>query len=361
MSKIKFAVENGFNILFVGPHGVGKTKGTLSEWVELGYTDDPKDLDKKLYMYFNCPVLDVYEDIKGLPYNKDGEVYYIKPAHRDWNRVELIFLDEPNRAHPKVINTFYELIQLKSVNGIKLPNLRCVFAAMNPHGEDYAVEACDQSFFDRFQLKINVKPDLNKDFFTKTKGLTHNKFELVREWWQAIPENIRDKEVSPRRVEFCIDVAKVGGDLNDVIPTSANPDLLQNILTGNVKIEDNKTVVNLDKVKKFLANYTEPEFQLNLLENLKNIPKEMLAAEFPYNKGTYASKLQSEQKATAFVRWLHSSNVLEEAVPLLSGVPNLLIAILKHPYISIKIRQSAHDVLKSCAPALAAKWCYPKV
>lgn len=356
-SKIKFAVENGFNILFIGKHGVGKTKETIAEWQNLGYTDDPNDVDKKLYMYFNCPVLDVYEDLKGLPYQKDGKMDYIKPSHRDWDRVELIFLDEPNRAHPKVINSLYELIQLRSVNGIKLPNLRSVFAAMNPHGEDYAVEACDNSFFDRFHLKINVEADLDLKFFVEKKGLSNEKFNKVRAWWKAIPENIRDNEVSPRRVEYCLDVAKAGGVLGDVIPFSANPLALQNIL-NDIDIKPDETNLNIDEHKTFLDNYKN--FAGNgadIVQILKSIPKEVLMSHFTYDKSSFDAKMASTQKANDFINFLQNRNVLEEVIDYIA-VPNLLIAVLKSRCF-IKSRQRAFVILNKDFPALAAKWKYP--
>ena len=40
--------------------------------------------------------------------------------------------DELNRAKPKVRNAVMELIQFRSINGIKFNNLRMIWAAINP-------------------------------------------------------------------------------------------------------------------------------------------------------------------------------------------------------------------------------------
>lgn len=356
MNKTEFAVKNGLNVCFIGGHGIGKTKGTLAKWEEMGYTND-WTADEKIYAYFNCPLIDVYEDIKGIPVNQDGDLVYIKPKHRVWDKVELVFFDEPNRAHPKIINTLYELIQLKSINGIKLPKLRCVFVAMNPHGEDYAVEACDQSFFDRFHLKINVEARLDKQFFVEKKGLTPVKFEQMVQWWLAIPENVRTKEVSPRRVEYCVDVFNFGGQLEDVIPLTASPAKLHQILSGSIKVEaDDKSVLNIDKAKSFLDQYDHEAYKSTFVNNLKNTPKEILTSHFPYNRGSAQAKIDSERKTSNFVKYAVTLGVLDEAIDCFAGVPNLLIAVIKNRYFHIDSRKKAHDLLTACAPALATKF-----
>jgi len=52
----------------------------------------------------------------------------------------MLFFDELNRAHPKVLNAVFELVQFRSINGDKLPRLQCVIAAINPPGAGYHVQ-----------------------------------------------------------------------------------------------------------------------------------------------------------------------------------------------------------------------------
>ena len=75
-NKLDFWLKKNKNVLLIGNHGVGKTS----------------------------IVMDGFE--------RNG-----------------IFMDEYNRTNPKVRNALMELIQFKSINGRKFPNLKVVWAA----------------------------------------------------------------------------------------------------------------------------------------------------------------------------------------------------------------------------------------
>lgn len=352
--KVEFAIKHSLNLLAEGKHGCGKSGGILSVFHSLGYTNDIKSEDK-VYSYFNAPVIDVYEDIKGIPANENGKLIYIRPEHRVWDKVELVFFDEVNRAHIKVVNTLYELIQFRSINGIKLPNLRSVFVAMNPSDEDYTVESCDQSFYDRFHLHVSVVPELSKKFFLDVKKIEEGVFHQINSWWKAIPENIRDKHASPRRIEYCIDVFNFGGDINDVIPGSCNPDRLFKILSKTESIINtyDYTKFSIDDWKNFLSDYDNPNFKEKFSEYILGIPDELLVSEFPYDKN---DRNGSTEKLHKFISYLNGLGLLTQVVVTkLSCSSSILAQIIKTAAIDRTIRIFAHQKLTEQAPYLANK------
>ena len=72
--------------------------------------------------------------------------------------------DELNRAHLRVLNAVLEIIQFKSINGELLPNLKMVWAAINPPESDYQVEDLDPALVGRFHMYVKIKAFLDMDF-----------------------------------------------------------------------------------------------------------------------------------------------------------------------------------------------------
>lgn len=215
-ANIDFFIKNGFNVLFRGRHGTGKTARILQAFQRANLK----------YQYFSASTMDPWVDFIGIPkekVDKNGKSFLelIRPEAFSDDSVEAIFLDEYNRAPKKVRNAVMELIQFKAINGKKFPNLKIVWAAINPEedGDDkYDVEALDPAQIDRFHALIEVpfKPDLKYfkgkyDEMTATAAVT---------WWSELEEK-NQRSVSPRRLDYALEVYTKGGDVRFVLTNEA--------------------------------------------------------------------------------------------------------------------------------------------
>jgi len=165
----------------------------------------------------------------------DGETFLDLVRPRIWNDdIKVIILDEFNRAPKKVRNAVMELVQFKSINGMKIDSLKCVWVAENPSDDEenvYDVEQTDPAQRDRFQVQVNVPYKLDKLFFTKTFG--REVYSSINEWWIGLSAEDKN-EVSPRRVEYIIDHFKINGDLRDLgLPASVNMIRLNSALSNS--------------------------------------------------------------------------------------------------------------------------------
>ena len=210
-SNIDFFIKNNMNILFRGRHGTGKTARILEAFEKHGLK----------YQYFSAATMDPWVDFIGIPKEKtiDGKSYLelIRPKVFEDDEVEAIFLDEYNRAPKKVRNATMELIQFKSINGKKFKNLRLVFCAINPEedGDDkYDVEALDPAQIDRFHALIEIPytPDLK---YFKGKYDENSAIAAVT-WWKELTPELQ-RFVSPRRLDYALEVHTKGGDLRYVL------------------------------------------------------------------------------------------------------------------------------------------------
>jgi hypothetical protein len=211
ISILTHAATNGFNVLLTGKHGIGKTAIVQQAFDELGWN----------WKYFSASTIDPWVDLVGVPKEKDGVLELIRPASIDFENIQAIFLDEYNRAPKKVRNAVMELIQFKSINGKKFPNLKVVFAAVNPDDDEelsYDVEKLDPAQLDRFHIHLPVKPSPDSYYFKKHHG---NIGALAVKWWNDSKQNIRDI-VSPRRLEAAVKVFVAGGDVKYVLDHTVN-------------------------------------------------------------------------------------------------------------------------------------------
>jgi hypothetical protein len=233
--KLKFYLDNEFNVLFEGKHGVGKTAKVIEAF----------EAAKLNWLYFSASTLDPWVDFIGVPKEvknpKTGEKYLdlVRPKAFAEDKVEAIFLDEYNRSHKKIRNAAMELIQFKSINGKKFKNLKVVWAAINPEEEDdeesgpsYDVEALDPAQKDRFHVLIDVPYKPDKVFFKKSYG---EKGCNACDWWEELDDKAKN-EISPRRLEYGLKMNSKGGDLRDVLPACANVSkLLHELEKGSFK------------------------------------------------------------------------------------------------------------------------------
>jgi len=260
-TKLDHYFQCGLNCLLRGEHGVGKTT-LISECFErnglvIGETA----------LIFSAATIDPWVDFIGVPkeVTKDGNTYldFILPKHFAEDKVQAIFFDEFNRSHKKIRNAVLELIQFKSINGRKFNSLKVVWAAINPEdSEDYEydVEVLDPAQKDRFQIIIDVpyKPDYT--FFSNKYGADWASSAI--DWWNDLPKKLR-KHVSPRRLDYALGVAKMNGDLADVLPHETAPRRLSRILRDGSPKQVLSGLLNSnnkeDELKDFLSDTNNVE------------------------------------------------------------------------------------------------------
>lgn len=239
--KLELYLENGKNVLLSGHAGIGKTLIVLDVFKKSGLN----------WKYFSGSTLDPHIDFIGVPKEIDGKLKLIRPSHFDEENVEAIFMDEFSRSPKAVRNALMELIQFKSINGIKFPKLKVVWAAINPYDDDrtYDVDKLDPAQLDRFHIQINVPYEVDESYFRDK----HGELAVACEWWNDLPEKIK-LEVSPRRLDYALDVFKIQGDLRDVLPESSHVTKLINILNNGSILKQVQDVVRNGKGKSWIRN-----------------------------------------------------------------------------------------------------------
>lgn len=270
--KLGRYLDAGFNVLLEGSHGLGKT-AIIKEIFE------SRSLNWK---YFSAATMDPWIDFIGVPktVTKNGTdvLELVKQEEFANDQIEAIFFDEFNRAHPKVMNAVMELIQFKSINGKKFNNLKVVWAAINPYDEDgtYSVEQLDPATKDRFQIQIKMPLELNTAYLIKTHG------EIARpfiKWWNELPKELKF-QVSPRRLDYAIQVYSVSGDLRDTLISTSNVKKLETLI-----YEMNKGLEIEKLIKK-------PEKELYAFFNLENTIR-------------YGEQVLSNKKYSYLVQYFH--------------------------------------------------------
>jgi hypothetical protein len=254
-SKLRFYLKNNQNVLLEGRAGTGKTT-IISEIFD-------EEFGAGNWLYLSGSTLDPFVDFVGVPKettDKKGNQYldFILPKHFVLNDIKAIFVDEYNRSHKKVRNGCMELIQFKSINGKKFKNLKCVWAGINPFSDEeleqsYDVEQLDPAQLDRFQIQIKLPYQVSLDYFSN-KHKTEDAKAAV-EWWNQLPEKTK-LLVSPRRLDYALEIYSIGGDIFDVLPAESNPAKLLTLLTiGNIedKLAEVFSKQSYDKAKELLG------------------------------------------------------------------------------------------------------------
>ncbi|MFC1706779.1 AAA family ATPase [Planctomycetota bacterium] len=185
--QLEKAAQAGLNVLMEGPHGTGKTS------LAIGVAGGARLRLK----YYSASTLDPFVDLVGLPVpttDDEGNRSLTYHRHVDINEAEIVFFDELNRAHMKVLNAVLEMIQFRSINGEPLPKLRAVFAACNPADGTYEVQDLDPALVDRFHMHVLFGPEPDKEWFSKRfngVGLA------LYDWWVTDLDGEQQRHVSP--------------------------------------------------------------------------------------------------------------------------------------------------------------------
>lgn len=180
----------------------------------------------------------------------------IRPQAFATDTVEAIFFDEFNRSPKKVRNAVMELLQFKSINGKKFPNLKIIWAAINPDDDDqnYDVEKLDPAQADRFHITVGIEYKPNKDWFKER--YTAKIAESAISWWEELPDELKNL-VSPRRLQYAIDVYTERGDIRDVLPETSNTQKLRDALNNGPisdKLEQFIKSGNVTEAREFMKN-----------------------------------------------------------------------------------------------------------
>lgn len=204
--KLALYAKNNLNVLMIGYHGIGKT--TISMKIA-------KDLDLK-FKYYSASTLDPFADLVGIPVpdKEKGNISFFRP--KDLEEAEWILFDELNRAHPRVLNAILEIVQFKTVNGTPLPNLKMVWAAMNPPGENYQVEDLDPALIDRFHCYVTMTSQIHLPYLNAVLG--DEIANMMKTWWETTLDEHQRKIFTPRRVEYVGKMIKLDLPWRDSIP-----------------------------------------------------------------------------------------------------------------------------------------------
>lgn len=205
-SKLKSYAENNLNVLLIGGMGIGKTSLANAVAKTLGLT----------MQYYSASTLDPWADIVGIPVpdKNTGTLDFYRP--KKLQDAQFLFFDELNRAHPRVLNAILEIIQFKSVNGEKLPNLKMVWAAINPPGGDYQVEDLDPALVDRFHCYINMKAAIPLEYMKSV--ISEPVVRALFDWWTQDLNEKQREHLSPRRLEYIGLMIDKGVHWRDAIP-----------------------------------------------------------------------------------------------------------------------------------------------
>lgn len=277
-----------YNVLFKGEHGVGKTTVIMEIFKEAGLR----------CLYLSGSTLDPWVDFVGIPKirERDGGtpcIEMIRPAALADDSVDVVFIDELNRAPDKVVNAIMELIQFKSINGHRLKNLRVVWGAINPEDDEgtYTVNHLDPAHLDRFHVHIEVPFKVDDEYFKKKYPSVG---QIFIDWWSGIPPEIQ-KSVSPRRLDYAAEAFLNGCRIEDFLPIKSNPKKLRDMLKLIPFAEQVKAIADPDEAAKFLQNVNNAT---KLLEMIKD--GDSIAINFFKNHGQGLPK----ELTAPFVDWL---------------------------------------------------------
>ena len=377
-TKLDFWVKHSKNVLFIGKKGVGKT----------AMVQDAFERHKLNYRYFSASTMDPWVDFVGVPRektdnkfpeqfdivrelanislelakdwvknnwkmgeesalkivnhamnHKEGATYLdlVRPKSFATNDVEALFFDEFNRSPKKVRNAVMELMQFKSINGFKFPNLKMVWAAINPdddEDETYDVEKLDPAQADRFHISVIVPYEPNIEWFRAKYG--QRIADSAVQWWEELTPEVKN-EVSPRRLQYALDVFKERGDMRDVLPLTSNVSKLSTAInTGPIteKLDSLLSSKDVAEARSFLSN------ENNYSGAMKYIPKSdtLMAYFMPLlNKEKLSVIMSDDDKLCNYI----ISN--SDKIPIYKDVCKEILNANTNARITKKIRKALTD------------------
>lgn len=192
-------IKAGLNVAISGKHGTGKTFMLLEACKNIGLE----------LAYYSAPTLDPWTTLIGVPVpnTEDKVLDFYRPKELD--SADVVFFDEINRADERTLNTLFEIIQFKAINGIPLPKLKCVVVGMNPPNGDYTVNEMDPALMDRFDIFLETEPQVDYAYFART--FTPGISKAVCDWWKKYNDSYKNDQrsrenkmgyISPRRMEM---------------------------------------------------------------------------------------------------------------------------------------------------------------
>ena len=149
VSVAPYVISNS-SALLRGPHGIGKSELAHQVGKDMGLPV----VDRRLSQMSEG-------DMIGLPELVDGVTRFCPP---DWyaracREPVILLLDEINRATPEVMQSAFQLVLDRELNGHKLHSETLIFAAVNASA-DYQVNEMDPALLDRFWV-VDLEPTVD--------------------------------------------------------------------------------------------------------------------------------------------------------------------------------------------------------
>jgi|WetSurSiteA1Bulk_404760.scaffolds.fasta_scaffold00108_14 hypothetical protein len=297
IGQLEKAIDHNLNVMMVGNQGIGKTEVVKTLFKNKGLK----------CKYFSCATLDPWVHVIGvpLPDKKTGTLDFFRT--KDFEDAEVVFFDEFNRAtRPVITNAVMEMIQFGTINGVKLPNLKMVWAAINPPNGNFHVSAVDPAVADRFHLIIQFEADPDAKYLSeKDQGkyncgnIPQSTLEVIIRWWEELsPE--QKVACSPRRIEDLGLLYTIGADLSNAVPlgeTLPIAKLTQMLSSTSTDLIDRASINDPVKAPKILKAILEGNL------DIEHQVVELVAENVPPDLFTYVSFVEAfsaESKAKFF-------------------------------------------------------------
>lgn len=259
----------------------------------------------------------------------------VRPRQFAYGLVEAVFFDEFNRSHKKTRNAVMELLQFKSINGKPFPNLKVIWAAINPDDDGiYDVEPIDPAQMDRFQVTVAVPYKPSMSWFEKEFGI-----EIARgaiSWWEDLPQEEKDK-VSPRRLEYALQMHQKKGDIRDILPVTCNVMKLQQTLQSgpaSKRVEELLRTKDVPASRLFLSNENNYNSSIRFIMETD----EMMAFFLPLlSKEKLGVLMSTQDKVCRFICSRHAQ------YPVFTQVMRDILTANQNKVLVKKVRKTMHD------------------
>lgn len=241
VTLLQRSILAGTTTLLAGRPGTGKTSMVFA-------AAKAERVKASEITMLTAPLIDPFTDLIGIPIPrtlKNGRTVmrYARPSF--FYTAKVVFIDEVNRAPPKTINAVLELVQFRSLCGVKLPNLQCVILAGNEPEPGLMADPFEGALIDRMDMVINVPYVPDEDFF-KTRFKSEKLHNALLEWWKTDLDPTQQATVSPRRLEKIGSAIERGtnpkhADTNAIMGRSVNlpfAGLMARVANGCIPLEN---------------------------------------------------------------------------------------------------------------------------